>query len=333
VRVHQKGRQRECLQTVLGLLQRKHGPKSCLQVSYLGMEALLNTVVPVAFIVLMGYLVGKRIDFDLSTLSKLSIYVLVPVLIFDVLLRAQLTAASLVGITAAFFLSSIALYLLGWGLSRWQRMDQGASKAMIASATFPNSGNMGLSLTFFALGQPGLDRAIVFFIASSVLMFGLGPAFLRGGGFVQSLLFTLKLPLFWALAGGLLVRGLGISLPHGLGEGVHLLGQACIPVMLLMLGIQIAKSKPQWGQFELQASSLRLVAAPLLAGLAGWMLGLERLDIQVLVLQSAMPIAVNAFLMAGEFGGDGIRAARAVVVSSVLSFLTIPLVLLLIGAG
>ncbi len=297
------------------------------------MEALLNTIVPVAFIVLMGYLVGKRIDFDLQTLSKLSIYMLVPVLIFDAMLRAKLTGASVIGITAAFSLASLALYLLALGLGKVLRFDQGSIKTLIASATFPNSGNMGLSLTFFALGQPGLDRAVVFFIASSVLMFGLGPAFLRGGGFVQSLLFTLRLPLFWALAGGLLVRGLGIPLPLGLDEGVHLLGQACIPVMLLTLGIQIAKSKPEWGRFELQASSLRLLAAPLFAGLAGWALGLERLDIQVLVLQSAMPIAVNAFLMAGEFGGDGIRAARAVVASSVLSFITIPLVLLLIGVG
>jgi len=238
-----------------------------------------------------------------------------------------------VGITAAFFIASAGLYGVALALSRWLRLDKGATKTLIASATFPNSGNMGLSLTFFALGQPGLDRAIVFFIASSVLMFGLGPAFLRGGGFLQSLAFTLKLPLFWALAGGLLVRGLGIPLPLGLDEGVHLLGQACIPVMLLTLGIQIARSRPEWGSFELQASGLRLLVAPLLAGVAGWALGLERLDIQVLVLQSAMPIAVNAFLMAGEFGGDGPRAARAVVASSVLSFVTIPLVLLLIGVG
>jgi len=297
------------------------------------MEALLNTIVPVAFIVLMGYLVGKHIEFDLQTLSKLTLYVLVPVLIFDAMLRAKLTGASVLGITGAFFMASAGLYLVALALSRWLRLNEGATKTLIASATFPNSGNMGLSLTFFALGQPGLDRAVVFFIASSVLMFGLGPAFLRGGGFAQSLWFTLRLPLFWALAGGLLVRGLGLPLPLGLDQGVQLLGQACIPLMLLTLGIQIARSRPEWGGFELQASLLRLLAAPLLAGLAGGALGLERLDIQVLVLQSAMPIAVNAFLMAGEFGGDGPRAARAVVVSSVLSFLTIPAVLLVIGVG
>jgi predicted permease len=295
------------------------------------MQALLEVIVPVAFIVLVGFFVGRRIDFDLQTLSKLSIYVLVPVLIFDAMLRAKLTGSSVLGISAAFFLASAFLYGLSLLLSRWLKFDSPQSKTLIASATFPNSGNMGLSLTFFALGQPGLDRAIVYFIASSVLMFGLGPAFLRGGGFVQSLLFTLRLPLFWALAGGLLVRGLNLPLPLGLDQGVHLLGQACIPVMLLTLGVQIATSKASWGAYELQASGLRLIVAPLLSALAGVVLGLQALDIKVLVLQSAMPIAVNAFLMAGEFGGDAPRAARAVVASSVLSFLTIPLALLAIG--
>ncbi|RIH81406.1 auxin efflux carrier [Meiothermus luteus] len=295
------------------------------------MEALLNTVVPVAFIVLTGYLVGRRIEFDLPTLSKLSIYVLVPVLIFDAMLRARLSSSSVLGITLAFFLASFGLYVLALLLGRLWRLDRGSIKTLVASATFPNSGNMGLSLTFFALGQPGLDRAVVYFIASSVLMFGLGPAFLRGGGILQGLLFTLRLPLFWALAGGILVRGFSVPLPLGLDEGVHLLGQACIPVMLLTLGIQIARSKPEWGVFELKASGLRLLAAPGLAALAGWALGLERLDLQVLILQSAMPIAVNAFLMAGEFGGNAPRAARAVVASSVLSFATIPLVLLFVG--
>lgn len=297
------------------------------------MQALLEVIIPVAFIVLMGFLIGRRIDFDLQTLSKLSIYMLVPVLIFDAMLRAKLTGSSVLGISLAFFLASGLLYLLGLLWSRVLGLDRASSKTLIASATFPNSGNMGLSLTFFALGQPGLDRAIVYFIASSVLMFGLGPAFLRGGGVVQSLIFTLRLPLFWALAGGLVVRGFNIPLPLGLDQGVHLLGQACIPVMLLTLGIQIAYSKATWGAYELQASSLRLIAAPLLAALAGWLIGLEALDIKVLVLQSAMPIAVNAFLMAGEFGGDASRAARAVVVSSVLSFVTLPLVLLVVGVG
>lgn len=78
---------------------------------------------------------------------------------------------------------------------------------------------MGLSLVYFALGEEGLRRAVVYFLLSSALMFGLGPAFIRGGGLKEGLLFTLRLPLFYALFLGLLLKALGLSLPFRLEEG------------------------------------------------------------------------------------------------------------------
>lgn len=59
-------------------------------------------------------------------------------------------------------------------------------------------------------------------------------------------------------------------------------------------------------------------------------MGLPRLEHQVLVLQSATPVAVNAFLLTKEFGGDASMVARSVVVSTFLAFLTVPLVLYLV---
>ena len=50
-------------------------------------------------------------------------------------------------------------------------------------------------------------------------------------------------------------------------------------------------------------------------------------DLVVLVLISGMPAAVNTYLMAAEFGGDAARTARVVVLSTLISFLTLPLVL------
>ena len=59
----------------------------------------------------------------------------------------------------------------------------------------------------------------------------------------------------------------------------------------------------------------------------GQALQLEALDLQVLVLQSAMPAAVNAVVLVTEFGGDAARVARTVVISTLMSFVTLPLVL------
>ncbi len=297
------------------------------------MEKLLEVVLPVALIVMAGYAAGRAIEIDLQTLSRVSVYLLVPALIFDAMLNAELTSSSVVGIWGAFFLSSLLVYLVTLLLARAGHLPASIAKTLVASAAFPNSGNMGLALSQFAFGKTGLELGVVFFIASSILMFGLGPAYFRGGGFLQSLVFTLRLPLFWSLFAGLVLRFTGWSIPFNLGEGIHLLGQAAIPLMLATLGMQIAKTKPQWGGFELTASTLRLGLSPLAAFLVAKLIGLGPLETSVLVLQSAMPIAVNAFLMAQEFGGDAARAARAVVASSVLSFATIPLLLWLLRVG
>ena len=295
------------------------------------MEALLNTVFPVALVVFSGYLLGRRMAMDLPTLSRLTVYLLVPALIFDAMYRASFTREGLLGLTLGFLLTYLGLYLFVALLGRLLRLSQEAGKSLVISALFPNSGNMGLSLAYFALGEAGLGLAVVYFILSSALMFGLGPAFIRGGGILEGLRFTLRLPLFYALLLGLLLRTLEVTFPFRLDEGVRLMGQAAIPVLLLTLGMQMAKTPFRLGAFELTASTLRLLLAPLFAYLVGLLLGLSRLEHQVLVLQSATPIAVNAFLLSQEFGKDAARMARSVVVSTFLAFLTVPLVLLLIG--
>ncbi|UZX15077.1 AEC family transporter [Thermus sp. PS18] len=295
------------------------------------MQALLNTVLPVALVVFSGYLLGKRIPMDLTTLSRLTLYLLVPALIFDAMYQAEYSREGLVGLALGFTLTYLLLFLAITGMARLLGLSPEATKSLLVCSLFPNSGNMGLSLVYFALGEEGLRRAVVYFILSSVVMFGLGPAFIRGGGLKEGLLFTLRLPLFYALLLGLLLKALGVSLPFRLDEGLRLMGQAAIPVLLLTLGMQMSQTRFQVGAFEGVASSLRLLLAPLLAYGVGFILGLPRLEHQVLVLQSATPMAVNAFLLTREFGGEALRVARSVVVSTFLAFLTIPLFLLLIG--
>ena len=72
---------------------------------------------------------------------------------------------------------------------------------------------------------------------------------------------------------------------------------------------------------------MRLLISPLIAYAVGQGLRLPELDLQVLVLQSAMPTAVNSVVLVTEFGGDAPRVARTVVVSTLMGFLTLPLVL------
>ncbi|NEP01989.1 MAG: AEC family transporter [Symploca sp. SIO2E9] len=291
------------------------------------MIAILSAVIPVGLIVLVGFVAAKTLHLELSTLSRLSLYVLFPVLVTDSLYRTTLSAENALGIFFGFILTYFLLCLAAWLLGQTLGLSAPVQKSLVATTAFPNNGNLGLPITLFALGEAGLERAVVYMIASSIVILTTAPVFLIGGSFWSAVRITLKLPLIWAILLGLGLHWFNVQLPFKTDQGLHLLAQAAIPVALLILGMQIASNHFQFKPYEVAASLMRLVGGALTAYLVGKALGLAGLDLQVLVLQSSMPTAITAFLLVNEFGGDAARTARVVVLSTLLAFLTLPMVL------
>jgi malate permease and related proteins len=282
------------------------------------MSALLPAIIPVAFIIAIGYLAGRTLSLE---------YILAPALVADGLYRTTLSIQSSVGLLVGFAIISLLLYAIAWIISHVFNLSPSLQKSLVAIALLPNNGNMGLPFIDFALGAAGLERAIVYMIGSSILLFGIAPALLTGNGIGYGLRLTLKLPLIWAMLGGLSLRLLNVQLPLGFDEAIAQLGRAAIPIALLLLGMQLANTSFSVGRYELFATAIRLLLAPLIAYAVGRFLHLKGLDLQVLILQSAMPAAVNTVVLVTEFGGDANRVARTIVISTLLGFLTLPAIL------
>ena len=291
------------------------------------MSVVLSALVPVGFIISIGFIASRTLTLERQTLSQLAIYILSPALIAGGLYRTTLSAASTTGLLAGLAITSFLIYIIVWGASQLFKLPPLEQKSLIASTLFGNVGNLGLPFITFALGEAGLERAIVYLIGSSILIFGIGPALIKGGGIDIGLRLTLKMPLFWAMLSGLILRMLAVELPWRLDDGIKMLGNTAIPVALILLGMQLANTRFQVGIYELCAAAVRLLAAPAIACLVGRALNLEGLDLQVLVLQSAMPTAVYTVVLVTQFGGDPSRVARTVVVSTLMSFLTLPPIL------
>jgi hypothetical protein len=288
------------------------------------MAVLLPAIAPIALIVFVGFLAGRNLALDQLTLSRLSLYVLLPALIASSLYTITLSAQSAIAIVTGFFLTSAILYGLVYGLCRLLKVDALLRKTLLATTLFANTGNLGLPFITFSLGETGLERAIVYLISSSILLTTIGPTLLKGEGLATGLRITLRLPIFGAMVAGLLLQTLAISLPLRLGDGLKLLGSAAIPVALITLGMQLAVTAFRLSQTVIIAAVLRLVVAPAIAFAIGAGLGLQGQDLQVLVLQGGMPTAVNTFIWVTEFGGDVDLAARTIVLSTLLSTLTLP---------
>ncbi|MGL5834147.1 MAG: AEC family transporter [Waterburya sp.] len=291
------------------------------------MTTLLPAVLPVGLIILIGFVVGRTLSLQRSTLSQLSLYILSPTLVIDSLYRTEMSLDSSTKLLVGFGLTSFCIYGVITLVNRLLSLPDPLSRAITAVVMFPNNGNMGLPVATFALGTAGLDRAIIYMLGSAFLMFCFGPAMIRGKGLLEGLKLTLKLPLVWAFLVGLSLHFWSLKIPWGLDKGLQQLGGADIPVALVLLGMQLSQTRFRPGIIEIILAIARLTCAPIIAYGIGRLLQLETLNLQILVLQSAMPTAVGSFVIVSEFGGDQDLVARAIVTSTLLSFITLPIVL------
>lgn len=291
------------------------------------MGILISAVLPIALVALVGVWVGRMFTLERQTLARLSIYALVPALVLHSLAQTTLELGNAIAILTAFILHIALLYGLVIVLGRLLTFSSDERKSLIATTIFANVGNMGLPFILFSLGEAGLERAIVYLVGTSLMTVSIFPIVLKGEGVLKGLRYTACLPVLWAAIAGILLQGTGTVLPLPIDRGITLLSEGAIPVALLMLGIQLSETPFVFGWYELMGASLRLIVSPLLAFNIANLIGLTGIDRQVVVLQSAMPVAVNSLIWVTELGGDTVRVARTIVVSTLLSLGTLPVVL------
>lgn len=281
--------------------------------------ALANVIVPVLVVAGVGFLLGRIFPLDPGTISKISLYGLTPALCLATLLTTQVSGQVGVTLVAAYVLICLLGAAIGGVLT--PRVKSPTRRAVMVSLAISNSGNMGLPIALFALGQAGFEQSVLIFLASVVLGFVVGPLLFGAGGVVKSLKGLLKLPAIWAIVVALIMRGLGLQLPTGVMRGVEMLSGATLPMVLLALGIQLgATSRVTINRPVVTASLLRVFGMPVLSLGVGLLFGLRGVPLQALVLSGAMPTAVNAFLLALEYKGDVRTVADTVTVTTLLSF-------------
>ncbi|MBB6099467.1 hypothetical protein HNR42_002917 [Deinobacterium chartae] len=286
-------------------------------------SALLNVVLPAALIAAVGIVVSRHLPIDRASLSRLVLYALTPALVLDTLLTTPVQLAEASRLVAAYLAGAAVMGLLAWLGAR--RFEPATRRSVVAAVVIGNNGNFGLPIALFAFGETGFQYGLMIFLTSVIVTSVLGPALYgSGGGLRGSLRAVLRLPLIWCILAALLLRALHVELPLGVMRGVDLLAQATLPLMLLVLGLQLgAGGWPRLTRPVLTASGLRLLAGPLVAFGAAHLLGLDGAQLHALVLAAAMPTAVNAFLLAGEFGGDVPSVANTVALTTAGSLVMI----------
>ena len=289
---------------------------------------LLQTILPVVLIAGVGYLLQHRLKLDIRTLSRVCLYFLTPCLAFSSIAKTEMAPDEMGLMAAIATLNVIVMVGLGSIVAGLLRMDRGRRSALTVSVAFSNCGNFGLSICLFAFGDAGLERAMIYFITSSLLTYSLGVFLASRGGKAgtvgDSLKNVLRMPILYAALLGLLFNVTGWIVPEPLMKATELAGRASVPVMLLLLGMQLTRIRlgRDWPHITAGAA-LRLIAAPAVSALLAGGLHLAGVAWQVAIVQAAMPTAVTNIIISEEFESAPEFASGMVLFTTIASVVTL----------
>lgn len=278
-----------------------------------------EVVAPVFLLAAIGYAwVRFGFDYRMEFVTRLSMTLGVPCLIFVSLMRTEIEPAALTTLSIAALAGYAAIGIASLAFVLVARLDM---RTFLAPVVFGNTGNLGLPIALFAFGDEGLGYAVVVFAIMAVLSFTIGLWLVSGGG---NLLKVLHEPMLGATLLGALFLWQGWQTPTFVTNTLVLVGQLAIPLMLITLGVAVARlASGSLGQ----ALWLSIAKAAICIG-AAWVVGrmfdLPDVAFAVLLLQLATPVAVTSYLMAEKYGADADAVAGLVVVSTLLSVLLLP---------
>jgi predicted permease len=283
---------------------------------------VLNITAPVFILAAVGYgWVKLGFEYRVEFVTRLAMTLSVPCLIFVALMTADIDPQALGSLSLASFTAYGLVSIVFLGIVKLRKLD---TSTYLAPLVFGNTGNLGLPLAMFAFGEEGLSYAVVVFAVMAILSFTIGVLVVAGGG---SPIRVIKEPVVAATFLGALFLWQGWQTPIFLTNALELIGQMAIPIMLITLGVAIARLETNNMGRAVWLSAIKVVVSAGAAWTAARWFGLAPIPSAVLIVQLATPVAVTSYLLAKKYGHEAQPVAGLVVASTLLCVISLPLIL------
>ncbi|WP_411889123.1 AEC family transporter [Yoonia sp. SDW83-1] len=285
---------------------------------------VLNITAPVFLLAAIGIVwVKLGFEYRVQFVTRLAMTLAVPCLIFVALMRTEVAPEALAALSLASLAAYAVVMIASFLLVKALGLDV---PTFVAPLAFGNTGNLGLPLALFAFGAEGLGYAVVVFAVMAILSFTIGIWMVSDGG---SLKRVVQEPLVAATLLGALFLWQGWQTPVFLTNALELIGQMAIPLMLITLGVAVARLETKAMGQALVLSLVKVLICVAAAYGAAVLFDLEPVAAAVLIVQVATPVAVTSYLLAEKYGTDAQPVAGLVVASTLLSVVALPLILAL----
>ncbi|WP_298703677.1 AEC family transporter [uncultured Veillonella sp.] len=308
-----------------------------------------TSVIPILALVVVGFILDKKFNLDLRSLSKLNFFILLPAYVFRSLYTAHLNHES-IEIAIAAFVILCSNGIMAWGASKFMGYDQRKTQIIKNATMFNNGGNIGIAIATFVFsnmpyivdGQtPYLDIGIVAvigtFIIQTIFCNTLG-FYQAGSGLLtrhDALQLVFHMPVLYVAPLALLLRLIPYDLTtFVLWSPVNIFASAFVGMAMITLGVQISRTPYNFFKKDVMvATTLRLIGGPLLSAFVMFLFiigygPVHPVAAQAIIITYSVPSAVNTALIAFEMRNNPELATQIVMATTVLSAITLPLAIM-----
>lgn len=297
---------------------------------------IYEVILPIFIIVVMGYIIQLKYKLDLGTLSRLTIFYVLPGFIFMTLYSTDIDMMLFLYIFGILIIYAVLSFIITEIIGRLLGLNRDRQILFTNANLFYNAGNYGVPVNdlVFRSDPFAMTVQVMIIIFQNIFVFTYGIFSLsaKDSGKFKAMLAYFKMPLFYAVLLGLLASIFDVRLPMPIESAFEYIRVSMVAIVLFILGAQIAQIKfTRLSRSAFVATFVRLIFGPLLMFPIILIFGIEGEVAQVLLIAAALPSAVNSIIIAEQYTDDASYATEMVMMTTILSPITVSATIFIAG--
>ena len=304
----------------------------------------INTTMPFILLALLGFFLKRKgiINDNFVTYgNKVIFYFGIPATIFNHIHKADLSTVFDMWFLVWNALFLVAFFGVTWILSVVFMKDKKSIPPYVNSAYRSSLSVVApplFVLMFIDAADPNIlpkgiltvSALLILSYATASVMFAVHDPVARKKGVLGVLLAIAKNPIVIGVAIGLLFNILGWTLPTFAANTVNSLAGIVKPLAMICVGGNLAfHGFNQKFKYVVSASLVKLFVMPIVAVIVAYLFGFRDSDLTIIMIVNALPMAVGAYVMQAELGGDTYIGASTLMITMTLSAFTLTLFIFL----
>jgi malonate transporter len=304
------------------------------------MQAVFNALVPVFLLVALGVFLKRTLlksENAWDSLEDLTYYVLFPALLFLATATADLSKVPIWGVFAALVIAILASAFVllalrvpmqnafGWSGPSFTSVFQGGVRwntyiAVGVASTLLGEGGLAIAAVALASMIPLINVLSVVVLARYAPN---SPAKVK-----HVLVHLVRNPFIWACGLGIALNAAGLPLPKVFTGFMNVLGQASLPLGLMIVGAGLdLKTVHRIDAAVLVSTAAKMLLLPAIAIAVGYFANVGWPALAVIAIASSVPSAPNGYMLARQMGGDAPLLARILTIQIFVALISIPVAL------